>query len=152
MSLRPEKMTIFVPPVGQHGVKKSIFLKVTRSGIFEFPDHLWLLRNENLMLKVGFRPQKDEIFDIFKNRDFGPKPFWNDDFAPSNCKIFSADAEAPQVLRTAQPTSPGCATHFWWGASASAEKILEFEGAKSSFQKGLGSKSRFLEKSKISFF
>ena len=29
---------------------------------------------------------------------------------------------------------------------------LEFEGAKSSFQKGLGSKSRFLEKSKISCF
>ena len=56
------------------------------------------------MLKVDFRPQKDEVFDIFKNRDFRG------------------------------------------GASASAEKILEFEGAKSSFQKGLGSKSRFLEK------
>ena len=87
MSLRPETRTIFAPPVGQHGVKKLIFSKVTRSDVFEFPDHLWLLRDENLISKVGFRPQKDEIFDIFKNRDFGPKPFWNDDFAPSNSKF-----------------------------------------------------------------
>ena len=87
MSLRPEPEPIFAPPMGQHGVKKSFFLKLIRSGIFEFPDHLWLLRNANLISKNGFRPQKDEIFDIFKNRDFGPKPFWNDDFAPSNSKF-----------------------------------------------------------------
>ena len=56
------------------------------------------------MSKDDFRLQKDEIFDIFKNWDFGPKSFWNDDFAPSNSKIFSADAEAPLVLCTAQLT------------------------------------------------
>ena len=87
MSLRPETRSIFAPPMGQHGVKKSIFLKVTRSGIFEFPDHLWWFRDQNLMLKVDFRCQIGEIFDFFKNRDFGPKPFWNDDFAPSNSKF-----------------------------------------------------------------
>ena len=87
MSLRLGPDSIFAPPMGQHGVKKSIFSKVTRSNVFEFPDHLWLLRHENLISKNGFRPQKDEIFDFFKNRDFGPKPFWNDDFAPSNSKF-----------------------------------------------------------------
>ena len=51
----------------------------------------------------------------------------------------------------AQPTLPPGAVLriFGGGASASAEKILEFEGAKSSFQKGLGSKSRFLKISKV---
>ena len=83
------------------------------------------------MLKVDFRPQKDKIFDFSKNRDFEP---------------------SPQVLRTAHPTPPGCAPHFWWGGLCVSRENLEFEGAKSSFQKGLGSKSRFLEKSKISSF
>ena len=66
--------------------------------IFEFPDHLWWLRSWNLMLKVDFRPQKDEIFDFLKNRDFEPKPFWNDDFAPSSSENFSADAEAQVII------------------------------------------------------
>ena len=43
----------------------------------------------------------------------------------------------PQVLRTAHPTPRAVLRIFGGGASASAEKILEFEGAKSSFQKGL---------------
>ena len=58
---------------------KLIFLK--------FPDHLWWLRNQNFISKADFRPQKNEIFDFSKNRDFEPKPFWNDDFAPSNSKF-----------------------------------------------------------------
>ena len=87
MSLRLETRTIFAPLMGQHGVKKSIFLKVTRNGIFEFPDHLWGFKDQNLMLKLDFGPQEDEIFDFFKNADFRPKPFWNDDFAPSNSKF-----------------------------------------------------------------
>ena len=87
MSLRPETRAIFAPPRDQHGVKKLIFSKVTRSDVFDFPDHLWGFRNVNLISKVDFRPQKDEIFDFFKNRDFRPKPFWNDDFAPSNSKF-----------------------------------------------------------------
>ena len=111
MSLRPETRPIFAPPIGQDGVKKSIFSKVTRSDVFEFPDHLWQLRNSNLISKNGFRPQKDEIFDFFKNADFGPKPFWNDDFAPLNSKIFSADAEAPppKMRSTARGGGVGCA-------------------------------------------
>ena len=87
MSLILGKIQFFPLLMGQHGMKKLIFSKVTRSDVFEFPDHLWPLRDENLISKVGFRPQKGEIFDIFKNRDFRPKPFWNDDFAPSNSKF-----------------------------------------------------------------
>ena len=111
MSLRLETEPIFTLPMGQHGVKKSIFSYVIRKLIFEFPDHLWLLRNQNLMSKDDFRLQKDEIFDIFKNRDFEPKPFWNDDFAPSNSKKFSADAEAPppKMRSTARGGGVGCA-------------------------------------------
>ena len=90
--------------------------------------------------KVDFRPQKDEIFDFSKNRDFEPKPL-------SEVQIFQHPSAAHN------PFDPrGLFSAFLVeGASASAEKILEFEGAKSSFQKGLGSKSRFLEKSKISY-
>ena len=66
------------------------------------------------------------------------KPFSNDDFAPSNSKIFSADAEAPPSAAHSPPHPPGlCSAFLVAGVSASAEKILEFEGAKSSFQKGL---------------
>ena len=39
------------------------------------------------MPKVDSKPQKDEIFDFSKNRDFQRKPFQNDDFALSNSKI-----------------------------------------------------------------
>ena len=43
----------------------------------------------------------------------------------------------PQVLRTAHPTPRAVLRIFGGGASASAEKMLEFKGAKSSFQEGL---------------
>ena len=69
-----------------------------------------------MMSKVGFRRQKDKIFDIFKNGDFGPKPFSNDDFAPSNSKIFSADAEAPPPSAThSPPHPPGLCSAFFVG-------------------------------------
>ena len=56
-------------------VKKLIFSKTIRTDVFEFPEHLWLFRNWNLISKDDFRPWKDNIFEIFKNRDFEPKPF-----------------------------------------------------------------------------
>ena len=51
------------------------------------------------------------------------KPSWNDDFAPSNSKIFSADAEAPHQKCGAQPGA--------WGALCVAlggGKVIISEG------------------------
>ena len=54
-------------------MKNSFFLLVIRIAIFEFPDHLQLFRNQNLMSKDNFGPQKDDIFEIFENLNFGPQ-------------------------------------------------------------------------------
>ncbi len=125
MSLRPETRAIFAPPRGQHGMKKSIFSKLTRSDVFDFPDHLWGFRNANLISTDGCRTQKDEIFDFFQNRDFGPKPFWNDDFAPSNSKF--------SLLRWVFSSSGHGAKHsfpFWtltlsWGRGNMAPEAFD---------------------------
>ena len=130
MSLRLGPDPIFAPPMGQHEVKKSIFSKVTRSGIFEFPDHLWLLRDENLMSKVGFRPQKDEIFDIFKNRDFGPKPFWNDDFAPSNSKFSLLRLVVSSSGHGAKHSFPILTLTLSWGRGNMAPEAFDVLGCK----------------------
>ena len=125
MSLRLGQDSIFASPMGQHGVKKSIFSKVTRSGIFEFPDHLWLLRNENLISKVGFRPKKDEIFDIFKNRHFGPKPFWNDDFAPSNSKFYLLYLNFSSSGHGAKHSFPFLTLTLSWGRGNMAPEAFD---------------------------
>ena len=73
--------------MGRKFCKILIFLKVARSDIFEFLDHLRQLRNAFSLPKLDFRAQKIDFSAFAENRELEPKTFANDDFAPSNSKF-----------------------------------------------------------------